>query len=129
VAASLFDWVDNTESLHDPRLAIGGRSRFEHMEQAFIDFRCSERPGGGDLRRMQPTSKGIWTMRPTGLRVYGWCPEVHMFVAVTAALAEATKDDSKLNDRKRDEVETFIAQNRLRETVKRGDYSALFPSQ
>src|SRR5260221_8152569 len=54
---------------------------FDHLEQTFCDFRCSPRFTAGDLKRMMPTAKGIRTMRPPKLRIYGWCPKPHAFVA------------------------------------------------
>jgi hypothetical protein len=73
--------------------------------------------------------KGIWKMHPPKLRIYGWCPATHQFVAVTWALESETKADKKLNDKKRDEVLGFIRSNGLGQAVKLGDILAVFPNQ
>jgi hypothetical protein len=127
VRPELLAWADGTPELHDKKLAIGRRTLFEHLLQMFCDFRCSERFHAGDLRRMLPNKKGIWKMHPPGLRIYGWCPQQHAFVAVTGALEKDSKTDKKLNDKKRDEVLAFIKANRLAGTVLMGDILAIFP--
>lgn len=120
-------WADNTASLHDRTLAIGGRTLFEHLLQMVCDFQCGQRVRAGDLRRMVPTKHGIWHMYPPGLRLYGWCPARHAFVAVTGATERDTKTDRRLNDVKRDEVRRFIVMHHLAETVVRGDIRVVFP--
>lgn len=127
VADGLFDWADDTAELHDKSLSIGGRTLFEHLFQAFCDFRCEERFHCGDLRRMMPTNKGVWSMHAPGLRIYGWCPAKHEFVAVTAAFEATTKKDRHLNNRKQEEVLSFAKRYRLSNTVLLGDILALFP--
>ncbi len=77
---------------------------------------------------MMPTKKGIWHMYPPGLRVYGWCPSRHAFIAVCGALEKDTKDDKKLNDVKRDEVLRFATQHGLAWTIQKGDFRDLFPN-
>jgi hypothetical protein len=125
VADELFRWADNKAELRSRK--YGGRTLLEHLEQTFCDFRCSERPPAGDLRRMVPNKHGIWKMQPVGLRIYGWCPAVKTFAAVTAALEKETKDDKQLNDRKLEEVRGFIKQHGLEDTVVIGDIFAIFP--
>ena len=127
VAFELWDWVDGKNELHDMALAIGRRTLFEHLEQMFCDFRCSQRFPAGDLKQMMPTKRGIRTMRPPKLRIYGWCPKPHAFVAVCGALEDDTKTDRKLNDNKRDEVLNFIKKHKLEHTILRGDNLAVFP--
>jgi hypothetical protein len=127
VAYELWDWIDGTDDLHNVALGLGGRTLFEHTEQMFSDFRCSPRFFAGDLRRMMPTTKGIRKMHPPKLRIYGWCPAQHAFVAVTAAMEQDTKSDKTLNDKKRDYVLEFISLHKLEHTILRGDHSAVFP--
>ena len=125
VSRELIDWLENTLELH--MSTIGGRTLCEHLEQAFCAFRCDQHVQYADLKRMRPTRAGVWHMYPPGLRVYGWCPDAHAFVAVTAALEIDTKQDRGLNDRKRDDVLNFAWRHRLSATIKRGDNLVLFP--
>ncbi len=83
VASELFDWVDVTEQLYVENWSQqhGARTRFEHLQQMFADFRCDKRPLVGDLNRVQPTRNGLWKMQCPGLRVYGWVPSANQFVA------------------------------------------------
>jgi hypothetical protein len=127
VAFEFWDWIDAKDDLHDMTFGVGGRTLFEHIEQMFCDFRCSQRYPAGDLRQVMPTSKGIRKMHPPKLRIYGWCPKPHAFVAVTGALEVETKRDKKLNDKKRDEVLSFIKTHKLEHTILRGDNLAVFP--
>lgn len=124
------DWADETPELHSPENAVGGRTLFEHLLQALCDFRCGKRPAGaGDLRRMIPTKKGIWSFHTVGARTYGWCPKPHAFVAVTGALESATKADKSLNNRKMAEVFRFAQIANLTGTIILGDVLALFPHE
>jgi len=129
VTPELLDWAYETAVLHSDTLKVGGRTLFEQLWQTFSAFRCDEHVYGGGLRRMIPSKKGIWHMYPPRLRVYGFVPESHAFVAVTAALEKATKDDRTLNDKKRDEVLEFARRHGLTATIKIGDHLALFPRQ
>lgn len=88
---------------------------------------AQKRPSGGDLKRMMPTSDGVWSLHSQGVRIYGWCPAEHAFVAVTAALESDTKADKSLNDAKRNDVLNFLTQQNLTSTVMYGDYLAVFP--
>jgi hypothetical protein len=128
VACELWDWIDDQADLHDIKLAVGGRTPFEHLEQVFCEFRCAQPFPAGDLRRMIPNAKGVWSMHSPRLRTYGWFPYPHSFVAVTAARESETKIERRLNDRKRDEVLGFIKTNRLEDLIVRGDHLAVFPS-
>jgi hypothetical protein len=125
VASGFFDWVEQTPELVDAIYKQGGRTLLEHLEQTFCDFRCSERPAAGDLRRMMPNKHGIWKLHPPGLRIYGWCPAPATFVAVAGALETATKTVSMLNDKKLQEVRAFISKYDL--PIVRGDILAIFP--
>jgi hypothetical protein len=127
VTPALLDWADETPEMHDKKSAIGKRTLFEHLLQMFCDFRCSERFHAGDLKRMLPTSKGIWKMHPPGLRIYGWCPRKHAFVAVTGATETQTKKQKGLNNQKRNEVTAFIKAHRLQQEMMMGDILAVFP--
>ena len=121
------DAIECDEGLHDTSNKSGGKSLYEHLWQMLRDFRCAKRPGAGDLRRMEPTKKGVWTMRPTKLRLYGWVPAPHSFVIVDWAYETETKDDKSLNDKKRDAVLMFIKTSKLENTKQLGDILALFP--
>jgi len=125
VTPALVRWVDETEALK--LIKHGGRTLQEHLEQIFADFRCSERPAAGDLRRMVPTRHGIWKMHPVGLRVYGWCPARRTFAAVSAALEIDTKTNRGLNAAKLNEVREFIMKHHAEETIVRGDILDIFP--
>jgi hypothetical protein len=125
VANEFMDWVDSTSRLHSE--SVGPRTLGEHLEQALCDFRCSEPVPVGELRRMMPTKHGVWKMHPPGLRVYGWCPAKHAFVAVTAAFEGDTKADKNLNEIKLKYVQSFIDKGHLENTVLRGDASEIFP--
>jgi hypothetical protein len=127
VAPELFDWADGTPELHDMRLAQGSRTLFEHLLQMFCEFRCCEHVHYSDLKRMMPTSRGVWHMYPVGLRIYGWVPSPHAFIAITAALVQHTKDDRSLNNQKRGEVLAFARRHCLDHTIQMGDFLALFP--
>jgi hypothetical protein len=76
---------------------------------------------------MLPTKHGIWKVHSEGLRIYGWCPLLRTFAAVTAALEIDTKNDSKLNDHKLHEVREFLKKHELEQTVVHGDILAIFP--
>jgi hypothetical protein len=125
VAESLLAWADDTITLHET--FVGGRSFFEHLVQMFCDFRCSPKFHHADLKRMVPTNKGVWHMYPAGLRIYGWCPAEHSFIAITGALEKDTKADVALNDAKRDEVLQFAFRHSLATTIQKGDFLDLFP--
>ena len=125
VASELFDWVDSTDALYSKKR--GQRTLYEHLEQALCDFRCSDRPPAGELRRVMPTKRGVWKICPPGLRIFGWCPAPHSFVAVTAAFADETHAETSLTDAKVRYVRAFIARYELDETIEYGDVNALFP--
>jgi len=105
---SLWDWVDETPIMNTK---VGGKTLAEHVKQ------------------IMPVKHGIRKMHPAKLRIYGWCPGEHQFVAVTGALEADTKSDLKLNDKKRDEVLMFIRRNDLAGTVLLGDNRVVFPPQ
>jgi hypothetical protein len=121
------DWAYGAPELNDMAHAQGRRTLCEHLIQMLCDFCCDQRVHYSDLKRMLPTSGGIWHMYPPGLRIYGWVPAPNAFVAVTGALAGATKSDRGLNDRKRDEVVAFARNAALSHTIQPGDYRDLFP--
>jgi hypothetical protein len=120
-------WIAATKELHDTAYAVGGRTLLEHLVLTLCDFRCSERPGAGDLRRMMPTKYGVWKVHPPDLRIYGWSPSPRSFVVVTGALETDTKTNTKLNDQKRDEVRKFIKDHDLSNHIVYGDILAIFP--
>ncbi|MCW2227220.1 hypothetical protein [Bradyrhizobium elkanii] len=127
VTTSFWQSFDATDALHDEKIKLGGRTIGEHIEQGLRDFRCSERPGAGDLRRLLPNKYGVWKIHVPGARIYGWCPRARAFVAVGFAIEADTKTDKKLNDTKRDEVLSFIKTHKLDRSVIRGDILAIFP--
>jgi hypothetical protein len=129
VNPELWDWVDRTPQLRSKRDRVGGRTLEEHLDQMFCDFRCSDPFPAGDLRRLMPNKHGVRSLHPPKLRIYGWCPGPHQFVAVTGALEAETKADKSLNDRKLKEVLRFIRRNQLERTVLLGDNRAIFPPQ
>jgi hypothetical protein len=127
VSHDFWDWLDNTNELHDEKNRIGKRTLADHIEQMFCDLRCSQRPGAGDLRRAMPTNKGIWKFHPPKIRLYGWAPKVECLVVICGALELDTKDKAKgsVNNQKRDAVLSFIKAHGL--PVKLGDILAVFP--
>jgi hypothetical protein len=129
VASEFFDWADDTPELHDMALAIGRRTLFDHLLQAFCEFRCADRIHYGDIRPTMPTRAGVWRLCPPGLRLYGWCPTKNSLAIVTGALQIATKRDKGLNSQKLGEVIRFLQRNKLVDTVTRGDFLAVFPHQ
>jgi hypothetical protein len=129
IPPSFLKWIDQTKELSDEKLKIGPRTLLEHLEQTLCDFRCSDRPSAGDLKRMMPTKHGIWKLHPNGLRLYGWCPAPMAFVVVTGALESESKTNKKLNDVNRDTVREFIKTHKLDGSVVRGDILAIFPPQ
>lgn len=130
LADDVFNWVETTDGLHDPKWSpkSGGRSRFEHLMQTFADFRCDQRPLVGDLTRLMPNKKGVWSMHSKGLRLLGWVPEPHSFVGVRLALTEYTHGAASTVNDLMNEVVAFAKAQGLHHTFKSGDRSALFPS-
>lgn len=133
VAGELFDWVESNEDLHIAKWGnrTGGRTRYEHLEQMFNDFRCDVRPLVGDMNRVQPTKQGIWKMQCPGLRIFGWVPAPHSFVAVAPEFADATHGKgagARIDELVRDTLK-FAADHGLESTIIKGDRLALFPPQ
>jgi hypothetical protein len=129
LAAGLFDWIDETDELYEEDWSkeSGGRSMAEHLAQTFCDFRCAKRPLVGDLRRVQPTKKGIWKIHSPGLRIVGWVPFPHAFVAVKGAFVSDTHGPPAKMDQLVSDVLAFAQRHKLSETIKMGDSRALFP--
>ncbi|MBN9086985.1 MAG: hypothetical protein J0J01_08765 [Reyranella sp.] len=123
LTTELCDWIDGP--LYEDKRKIGGRTLYEHLEQYFIEFRCDD-VLHATLRRMMPNKKGVWKMHPPGLRVYGWVPAPHQFIAVCAALETDTHSDKTLNDKRREEVRDFIKKHHVTEIVY-GDFLHAFP--
>lgn len=129
IAGELYDWVDNAQDLYRIKANEGGRSRYEHLLQAFADFRCDARPLAGDLHRVIPTSDGIWKFHPVGLRVFGWVPAPHAFVAVRIGRTEDCHGPRSIANALRKDVLAFAIRHGLQGTIQPGDASALFPPQ
>ncbi|WP_324695457.1 hypothetical protein [Novosphingobium sp. RL4] len=129
LASALFDWVDETDELYETHWdkAWGGRTRFEHLQQTLADFRCDERVLVGELNRVVPTKRGVWKIHSPGLRLFGWVPSVHEFVAVGAALAADVHGPNSAVKIHVQQVLTFARTHRLEGTIKMGDRRALFP--
>lgn len=120
-------WAKETPRLHDLAHGKAKRTMHEHLQQTLSDFRCSERPSAGDLKRMMPTKHGIWKLRSHGIRAYGWAPKVRTLAIVTGVLEADTKSDKSLNGAKLKEVLGFIKANKLENELIRGDIRAVFP--
>ena len=125
-APALWDWVDATPAMSE---RVGARTLDEHIELTFCEFRCANLFPAGTLRQVMPVKDGVRKLHPPKLRIYGWCPGQHQFVAVTGALESDTKLDKNLNDKKRDDVLQFIRRNGLEETILFGDNLVVFPSK
>ncbi len=124
LSQDLIAFVDGT-LVYDTE-EVAGRTAYEHLEQFFVDFRCDERLYTTDLHRMRPTIRGVWSMHPPMLRVYGWVPHPHSVVAVCAQFEKATKNDRNLNDKCRNSVLNFIKQHEVTE-IFYGDVRDAFP--
>lgn len=131
LATDLFDWIDGNDELYKENWAAdwGGRTRFEHLEQTFADFRCDERVLVGDLNRLAPNGKGLWKIHSPGLRVFGWVPAIHEFLAVSIDFTAHTHGPASTVKANMKAVEVFARKHRLTETILRGDRLALFPPQ
>jgi hypothetical protein len=116
--------VDDRLVYHQQKVA--DRFAHEHLDAFFNEFRCADPLYTTDLRRMMPTGLGVWSFHPPMLRVYGWVPRPHSFVAVGFELADDTKGGSRLNDVRRDEVLKFIADHGIAEVLY-GDVRDAFP--
>lgn len=128
-APEFFEWADATAFLVDEANKVGDRTPHEHMEQMFAEFRCSERPAGGDLHRVMPTKHGVWKMQPAKLRIYGWFHTPKQFVAISGATEPDTKAIKGLNDAKLREVLEFAKRHGLEGTILRGDHIAILHAQ
>jgi len=125
---SFLEWTDLVDDFLAEEFRTSRRSHAEHLEMMFSDYRCADRPGAGDLKRMKPTGQGVRKMHPPGLRIYGFCLKPGAaFVAVTGALEIETKRDGRVNTLKLREVRKFIRDNRLDDVVMRGNNYELFP--
>jgi hypothetical protein len=127
VACEFWDWFDSKDELHDAARKVGARTLGEHIEMIFCEFRCAPSFPAGELRQMIPNATGVRKLHPPKLRIYGWCPGAHQFVAVMAALEIDTKTDKSLNSKKMDEVLAFIRTHHLEQHVLKGDNRAVFP--
>ena len=128
LSAELFDWIDETDELYelDWSSRTGGRTIAEHLSQTFCDFRCDLRPLVGDLNRVMPTAKGVWKIHSPGLRVFGWVPGPHSFVAIKAAFVAETHGKNSTTKQMTADVLHFAKENDLLKTIMTGDRSALF---
>ncbi len=128
LAEALIAWVNETDELYVENWSkkSGGRSRFEHLDQTLADFRCDDHPLVGELNRVRPTKKGIWKMHCPGLRVYGWAPDLHSFVAVTAAFSEDAHGRDSVTDKMVKEVLDFARKYELNNTIQYGARNELF---
>lgn len=129
VSPELYNWTDNKPELMSEAHKVGNRLLVEHLVQTLCDFRCADRPGAGDLRRVQPTKHGVWKLHPPKLRVYGWFCAPKQLVLICGALEDETKLDRTLNDKKRDEVRDFAKVHHLEETMMKGDARAVIHGQ
>lgn len=131
IADVFYDWVDGREDLHATNWhrESGGRSRYEHMQQAFADFRCNARPIVGDMRRVIPVHQRVWKIVSPGLRIFGWVPAPHAFVAVCAADAADTHGTGggAVTAQKMQDVLNFAAAHDLTGAMLGGDHLACFP--
>lgn len=131
LASELFDRLDSDDDLHIEKWSKhwGGRTRFEHVEQMFCEFRTAKHALVGDLHRLIPNPKGVWKMQPRGTRIYGWVPYPSAFVAVTYALEEDAHGGGSRTAALVAEVLSFATKHNLKNTINLGDRRALFPPQ
>lgn len=127
IAGEMFDRVDNDVSLHHAKEGEGGRTRYEQMLIALADFRCLQRPGGADIKRLMPTKKGVWSLHARGLRIFGWITEASAFVAVTYEHTEACHGRGSLVEARLADVLAFAEKYKLASTIQYGDLLALVP--
>jgi hypothetical protein len=123
----LLDWVEEYEPLHTE--SVADRTLYDHLWQMFADFRCSARPGGGDLKRVMPQENGVWKMHPPKLRIFGWCPFPHSFAAVSGVLESETKNGKGITTKKREDVLAFIKAHKLEQAFFIGEYLETFPNK
>jgi hypothetical protein len=122
------DRIEEDEALHDPTRSKGGRTLYDHLWQRMADFRCSARPGSGDIHQVMPIEKGVWKVHAPGLRLLGWPPAIHSLVLVEYVLADESHAAGVIA-KKREEVLAFIGANELSETMLTGAYLEIFPHQ
>lgn len=127
IAGEMFDRVDGDDSIHRVKKGEGGRSRYEQMMIALADFRCLTRPPVGDMRRVQPTKNGVWSIHTRGLRIFGWIAQANAFVAVTYEHTEACHGKGSLVSARCAAVLAFAKKYKLTSTIRLGDANALFP--
>ena len=127
IAGEFDDWIDAQPGIFDPKNGSGGRSRYEHLEQTFIDFRCDRHPLVGDLRCLMPSHKRVWSMHSPFFRILGWVPAPHQFVAVRGVhIAQAHGANSQI-DETRESVIQFAELHLLKDTMMPGGALELFP--
>ena len=120
------DQIEEDKRLHDSALAIGRRTLYEHLWERMSDFRCGESAGCGDLLRVIPTQKRVWTLHANGLRLYGWAPEKRALALVNYALEAETHSIKGLVAQRREDFLGFIVRYALNDTMQIGDYLAVF---
>lgn len=134
-APEIEDWFDGEPRAYDGSIKYGGRTPDEHFQQFFADFCCAIRPCVADLKRLEPTSNGIWKAHPQGLRVFGWFFTPDNFVAITAALEADLKPKHKHHlpakatsyAAQNTLVRNFIKKHDLGKTILPGDAIKIFP--
>ena len=127
VAPDLWKWMDGCSKAYDGSLLVGARTPEEHILQFLSDLRCAARPGTGDLKRMMPTSNGIWKGHPPSARIFGWFYQPYHFAAVSAALEVDLKSEKGLYGTHMTGVAHFLSRFDLEHTVVMGDIRAVFP--
>ena len=103
VSQDFLDWADETPALHDSKLAIGGRTLFEHLCQSLCEFRCVEHVHYSDLKRMMPTKKAYGTcIRPNSACMDGvllhtllWPSTEHLKAIQNQTKHSTTKNGTK----------------------------------
>lgn len=118
-------WLDINAPMNDPKSGKNYKTRAEHLEQQFCEWRCSHRPSGTELRRVMPVEKGVVKLHPFKSRVYGWFTKSGEFVAMSGATEEATKLDKKLTDRRRTEILKFLRDHKLEGELLQGEISEI----
>lgn len=114
-------WADTNAVMNDISKGSGQRTRTELLEQLFCEWRCARRPSGYELKRIRPVDQGVCKLHPYKARIYGWFTMRGEFVAISGATEEATKENKKLTDLRRDEVLKFIRNHKLQEECFQGE--------
>jgi hypothetical protein len=119
----LFDWVMENPIMQDESDKKGGKDRLEHLQALFSEFRCDKQPGGGNLRRVNPSGEGVFKLQPYGARVFGVFIEPKVFIGVCAIVSEEGhgKNAKQTYTEMRTQVLNFVKKHNLQDEILKGE--------